>query len=45
VLNEKTHRRITVHLAGGDLDILWGEDDIVYMTGPGVEVFEGNINI
>ncbi|MBE9537208.1 MAG: diaminopimelate epimerase [Proteobacteria bacterium] len=45
VLNEKTHRRITVHLAGGDLDILWGEDNIVYMTGPGVEVFEGTIDI
>lgn len=45
VLNEKTHRRITVHLAGGDLDILWSEDNIVYMTGPGVDVFEGSIDI
>ena len=45
ILNEKTHRRITVHLAGGDLDILWGEDNLVYMTGPAEEVFEGTIEI
>jgi len=45
ILNEKTHKRVTVHLAGGDLDILWGEDDLVYMTGPAEEVFQGTINI
>lgn len=45
VLNGKTHKRVTVHLAGGDLDILWGEDDLVYMTGPAEEVFQGTINI
>lgn len=45
VLNGRTHRRVTVHLAGGDLDILWGEDDTVYMTGPAEEVFEGVIEL
>jgi len=45
ILNEKVARRITVHLAGGDLDILWGEDDTVYMTGPAEEVFEGVIEL
>lgn len=45
ILNEKTHKRVTVHLAGGDLDILWGEDDDLYMTGAAEEVFEGVINL
>lgn len=43
ILNQKTHRRVTVHLAGGDLDILWSEDDTVYMTGAAEEVFKGVI--
>ncbi len=45
ILNGKTHRRMTVRLAGGDLDVLWGEDNLVYMTGPAEEVFEGSIEI
>jgi diaminopimelate epimerase len=46
VLNNKTHRRVTVHLRGGDLDIEWkAEDNHVYMTGPADEVFEGTIEI
>lgn len=45
VLNGRTRRRVTVHLSGGDLDILWSEDGIVYMTGPAEEVFEGVIEI
>ena len=45
VLNNRAHRRVTVHLAGGDLDILWGEDETVYMTGAAEEVFEGVIEI
>ena len=45
VLNDKTHRRLTVRLRGGDLDILWGEDNIVYMTGPAQEVFRGVIEL
>jgi diaminopimelate epimerase len=42
VLTGRTQRRITVHLPGGDLQLYWSEEDNrVYMTGPAVEVFEG----
>jgi diaminopimelate epimerase len=40
-----TDREVTVHLRGGDLNIEWGEDNRVYMTGPAAEVFEGDINL
>lgn len=38
--------KITVHLLGGDLEIVWSgnEDDSVFMTGPAETVFEGEIN-
>jgi diaminopimelate epimerase len=36
-------RSVTVHLLGGDLFIEWAVDNHVYMTGPAVKVFEGNI--
>jgi len=46
VLNAKSGRKNTVHLLGGDLEIEWSEkDNHVYMTGPAVTVFEGNIKI
>jgi diaminopimelate epimerase len=42
VLTERTQRRVTVHLTGGDLELYWSEkDNHVYMTGPAVEVFSG----
>jgi diaminopimelate epimerase len=42
VLAGKTERSILAHLPGGDLQLEWREaDDCVYMTGPAVEVFEG----
>lgn len=42
VLNNKTDRKATVHLPGGDLLIEWSQiDNHVYMTGPAVEVFSG----
>ena len=42
VLTERTNRKITTHLPGGDLQIEWdAEDNCVYMTGPAVEVFAG----
>jgi len=45
VLTERTARRITAHLPGGDLELEWREDDgHVYMTGPAVEVFTGEWN-
>ncbi|MBI5194197.1 MAG: diaminopimelate epimerase [Nitrospirae bacterium] len=45
-LNGFTGREVTVHLAGGDLKIEWSEkDNHVYMTGPAVEVFSGEVSI
>lgn len=46
VLNKKTERAVTVHLLGGDLFIEWDErDNHVYMTGPAVEVYTGQIDL
>ena len=45
-LNGFTGRDVTVHLTGGDLLINWSEEDNhVYMTGPAVEVFSGEIGL
>ncbi len=42
--NGFTDSDVTVHLLGGDLKIRYDVDeDIVYMTGPAVTVFEGEI--
>jgi diaminopimelate epimerase len=38
-------RRVCVELPGGELLIEWKEDNRVYMTGPAVEVFSGEILI
>jgi diaminopimelate epimerase len=46
VLNEKTERRVVVHLNGGDLDIEWNAaDNHVLMTGAAEEVFSGEIEV
>lgn len=46
VLNNVSERAATVKLLGGDLFIEWSEkDNHVYMTGPAVKVFDGEINI
>jgi diaminopimelate epimerase len=38
----RTGRRVTGHLRGGSLELEWNEtDNQVYMTGPAVEVFNG----
>lgn len=37
-------RKITVQLLGGDLDIEWAEDNHVYMSGPAVSVYHGEID-
>ncbi|MCU0844144.1 MAG: diaminopimelate epimerase [Spirochaetes bacterium] len=43
VLTRRTARSILVHLNGGDLRTEWKEDDNhVFLTGPAVEVFQGN---
>lgn len=46
VLNGLTEPRVTVKLLGGELFIEWDrEKNLVYMTGPAVTVFEGEISI
>lgn len=41
-LNDRTGRKATVKLRGGDLTIEWNEKNgLVYMTGPAVEVYRG----
>ena len=39
----KLDRQSTVSLAGGELEIRWGKDGHVYMTGPAVTVFDGKL--
>ncbi len=42
VLANSSSRQILAHLPGGDLQLLWNEDDNhVYMVGPATEVFSG----
>jgi diaminopimelate epimerase len=42
VLTGRSGRNVKIHLPGGDLAIEWSEaDNHVYMTGPAVEVFQG----
>lgn len=46
VLNHKAERHSLVRMDGGDLHIHWDEKDgHVYMTGPAVKVFDGEIEI
>jgi diaminopimelate epimerase len=44
-LNELAERTCTVRLLGGDLQIEWRDDDHVFMTGPAVEVFGGEVDL
>ncbi|MDO4629686.1 MAG: diaminopimelate epimerase [Planctomycetia bacterium] len=44
VLTGNTERKVLIHLLGGDLELEWDENNNhVYMTGPAVEVFRGEI--
>ena len=46
ILNGFTEDKVTVKLLGGDLEIEWDRKaDRVYMTGPAVVVFDGEIDI
>ena len=45
VLAGRTGRKIVAHLPGGDLELHWTEDGHVLMTGPAVEVFQGEWGI
>lgn len=42
--NGLTDKKVTVHLLGGDLEIEYDEEKrLMYMTGPAVTVFEGEV--
>ena len=44
VLNGLCSRNVVAHLPGGDLELSWcQQDNCVYMTGPAIEVFNGEI--
>lgn len=46
VLREKTSRKVTVQLKGGELEINWNAGDgHVYMAGDAVTVFEGTVQL
>jgi diaminopimelate epimerase len=46
ILHGYTEDTVTVHLLGGDLVIRWDrENNLVYMTGPATEVFQGEIEL
>ena len=46
ILNGLTQDTVTVKLLGGDLKIEWDRQaDLVYMTGPAVTVYEGEIEL
>jgi len=43
VKNDLTSRLATVSLPGGELQVEWGQDERVFLTGPAEEVFSGQI--
>jgi diaminopimelate epimerase len=43
-LNDLARRACTVELRGGELGVEWREDDHVFITGPAVEVFSGEVD-
>ena len=46
ILNHKTDNQVLVHLRGGDLEIEYDpETEHIFMTGPAVEVFTGEISL
>ena len=45
VLNGLTDDQVTVGVLGGEIEVTWDrEQDLVYMSGPAVTVFEGEVN-
>ncbi len=44
VLTGRSARKILAHLPGGDLELEWGANNHVFMTGPATEVFSGEWN-
>lgn len=44
-LTQSTSRTNRIIMDGGPLTIEWGDDNHIYMTGPAVSVFEGEIDL
>ena len=42
-LNGFADRSVRVSLAGGDLYIVWADDNHIFLTGPATEAFSGEI--
>jgi diaminopimelate epimerase len=40
-LNEKLDAEAVINVLGGRLELVWADDDCVYMSGPVATVFEG----
>ncbi len=45
LLTGRAGREVVVELPGGELNILWGPDVHIHMTGPAREVFEGSVDV
>lgn len=45
MINQFTTRKVTVELQYGQMEVEWADDGTVYMTGPAVESFSGEINL
>ena len=46
ILNGYTGRRVFVEVLGGEIEVEWKEEDgHVYMTGPAVNVIDGEVSI
>lgn len=45
IMNGVLQNNVLVHLRGGDLKISWPDKGDVYMTGPAVEVYEGDYKV
>lgn len=46
VLNGLTDDQVTVSVLGGEIEVTWDrKQDLVYMSGPAVTVFEGEVDI
>ena len=43
-VNDLADRHATVRFPGGDLDVEWGEDDRVYLSGPATFVFDAELS-
>ena len=45
VLNNWTDKKVTIHLTGGDLQVEWDENGMIFMTGRATIVFDGEYTL